>query len=59
MKQLLALIQVKKIIALLLTVVFVVMSLRGQIDTQSFMTVFLLVIGAYFGQSIAKESKQQ
>ena len=58
MKQLLNLISVKKIIALLLTVVFAIMTLRGEIDTQSFMTVFLLVIGAYFGQSIAKETKE-
>lgn len=57
MKELLSLIQVKKIIALVLTLVFAIMTVEGQIDTQSFMTVFLLVIGAYFGQSIAKNSK--
>ena len=57
MKELLSLIQVKKIIALVLTLVFAIITLKGQIDTQSFMTVFLLVIGAYFGQSIAKNSK--
>lgn len=57
MKELLSLIQVKKIIALVLTLVFAIITLKGQIDTQSFMTVFLMVIGAYFGQSIAKNSK--
>lgn len=57
MKELLSLIQVKKIIALILTLVFAIITLKGQIDTQSFMTVFLMVIGAYFGQSIAKNSK--
>ena len=57
MKELLALLQVKKIIALVLTAVFCVLALKGGIDTQNFMTVFLLVIGAYFGQSIANNSK--
>ena len=57
MKELLSLIQVKKIIALVLTLVFAIMTVKGQIDNQSFMTVFLMVIGAYFGQSIAKNSK--
>lgn len=57
MKELRALISVKKIIALVLTIVFAIMTLKGQIDVQNFMTVFLLVIGAYFGQSIAKETK--
>ena len=57
MKELRALISVKKIIALVLTGVFAIMTLKGQIDTQNFMTVFLLVIGAYFGQSIAKQNQ--
>lgn len=57
MKELLALLQVKKIIALVLTFVFCTLALKGGIDTQNFMTVFLLVIGAYFGQSIANNSK--
>jgi len=58
MKELRMLLQVKKLIALGLTVVFMIMTLKGAIDTQSFMTVFLLVIGAYFGQSIANNSSK-
>lgn len=40
-------------------ILFSVMVLRGQVSTQDFMGVFMLVVGTYFGQSIAKESKQQ
>lgn len=57
MKELKSLISVKKIIALMLSIVFCAMTLKGQVDLQSFMTVFLLVIGAYFGQSIANQNK--
>lgn len=55
MKQLL---QIKKIIALVLTFVFAVLSLKGDIDSQSFLTVFLVIIGFYYGQSTAKNSKE-
>lgn len=46
---------VKKLIALLLTLTFIVMCFRGQVDVTNFMSVFTLVIGTYFGQSIAKK----
>lgn len=51
------LIQIKKIIAILLTVVFVTLSLSGKIDVQAFMSVYLMVIGVYFGQSVAKSGR--
>lgn len=63
MKQLLNLLQIKKIIAMVLTVVFAVLSLKGIVTAEQFITVFSVVIGFYFGQSsvrqAAVESKQQ
>lgn len=56
MNELLALLQIKKIIALSLTLVFVILSIKGGIDAQSFLTVFLVIIGFYFGQSTVKDS---
>lgn len=49
------LIEVKKIIALLITLVFVVLSLKGALNTQEIMTIVTSVIFFYFGQSTAKE----
>lgn len=40
MKELKGLLQVKKLIALLLTIVFCVLSAKGQVSSQEFLTVF-------------------
>lgn len=54
--------QIKKIIALLLTIVFSILSLKGSISSTEFLTIFSMVIAFYFGQSAArqaiKESKE-
>ena len=48
--------QIKKIIALILTGLFVYMCVYGMIDQNSFMAIFSLVIGFYYGQSTAKST---
>jgi hypothetical protein len=44
---------VKKIIAILCTLVFLFLSVTNKISSEQFMTVFSLIIGTYFGQSVA------
>ena len=45
------LLSVKSIVTLVLTVVFAVLALRGDITGQDFLTIFLMVISFYFGRS--------
>lgn len=58
MKEIKGLLQVKKIIALLLTIVFCVLSIKQKVSSQEFLTVFSLVIAFYFGQSTARQSSK-
>ena len=48
--------QIKKLIALLLTIVFAILSLRGLISSSEFLTIFSMVIAFYFGQSSARQA---
>ncbi len=59
MEELKNLLQVKKLIALLLTVVFCGLSFKGNVSSQEFLTVFSLVIAFYFGQSTARQAKNE
>lgn len=63
METLKKLLQIKKVIALILTVVFSVLALKGQIGATEFLTIFSMVIAFYFGQSSTrqaiKETKEQ
>lgn len=43
------LLDVKSLVTLILTVVFGCMTIAGQVDTQSFLTIFSVVIAFYFG----------
>lgn len=52
------LIEVKKIIALFLTVTFIVLSLNGVITGESFTNIFLIIVGFYFGQSTVKNANK-
>lgn len=51
------LIEVKKLIALLLTIMFCVLSGKGSITAEQFQTIFLIIVSFYFGQSTAKANK--
>ena len=53
-KRLANLISVKSIVTIALTAVFGVLALRGEITSQDFMTIFLIVISFYFGSQSQK-----
>ena len=63
METLKKLLQIKKLIAFILTLVFSVLALKGQIGATEFLTIFSMVIAFYFGQSSTrqaiKETKEQ
>lgn len=51
------LLTVKSLVTLLLAVIFAVLSIRGTISGQEFLTVFTVVISFYFGTQKVKEDK--
>ena len=52
------LITVKSILTLMISVVFCILSLRGLISSESFITIFASIIGYYFGtQKVDDTSK--
>lgn len=51
-----SLIEVKKIIALLVTIVFCVLAFNGGIQSTEFLTIFSLIIGYYFGASGTRQA---
>jgi len=53
------LLQIKKIIALLTTVVFCILSVRGLLSSTEFLSVFTLIIGFYFGQSSVRQTVKE
>lgn len=56
MELLKGLLQIKKIIALLTTIVFCILSYRGSLSSTEFLSVFTLIVGFYFGQSSARQA---
>jgi len=44
---------VRKVIALLLTIVFCYLSIQGKITQEQFIPIFSMVLGYYFGRSTA------
>lgn len=48
------LLSVKSIVTMLLTVVFAVLALRGDITGKDFLTIFLMVVTFYFGTQSQK-----
>lgn len=51
--------EVKSIITLSLTAVFSVLSLRGQVSSEQFLTVFTTIIAFYFGVQYQKNSAKK
>lgn len=43
------LVDLKSIITILLTATFIYLAVIGKVDVQTYMTVFIVVIGFYFG----------
>ena len=58
-EKLVKLIDVKSIVTLILAVVFAVLSLKGVISPEQFLTVFTVVISFYFGTQFEKRSKEE
>lgn len=54
LKRIAALLSVKSIVTIVLTVVFMVLALRGDVTGQDFLTIFLMVISFYFGTQSQK-----
>lgn len=52
------LINVKSLVTLLLTVVFMVLSLLGKIGDAAFMEIFKLIIIFYFGTQVGKKEAE-
>lgn len=50
---------VKKFIAIIVSVAFVILSLMGKISSDNFMNVVLMIFTFYFTQSIVKENKEK
>ena len=55
-KRLAKLIDVKSIMTLMLTIVFCVMALCGVISGQEFLTIFVVIVGFYFGTQSQKKA---
>lgn len=51
--------QIKKIIALLLTVVFCYLAVVNKVTSEQYLTVFSLVIAFYFGQSTVRQAVKE
>ena len=50
------LLEVKKLIALIVVIVFCIMALRGDIGSEQFMTVLTMIVSFYFMQSSIRAS---
>ena len=50
---------VKKIIAILLTIVFCILSITKHIGSTEFLSVFSMVIGYYFGASVGRQATNE
>lgn len=57
-EKLIKLLDVKSMVTLTMTVVFAVLSLRGKITSEQFLTVFTVVISFYFGTQYRKNSER-
>lgn len=53
-KRIAALLSVKSIVTIVLTVMFVILAFRGEITGSDFLTIFLMVISFYFGTQSQK-----
>ena len=57
--KLVKLLDVKSIVTLILTAVFAVLALRGDISPEQFLTIFATVIAFYFGVQYQKHQKEE
>ena len=55
-KRLAALLAVKSVVTIILTLIFAYLAVKGQVSTDQFLTVFTVVIAFYFGTQAEKNS---
>ena len=53
------LLSVKKIIAILLTIVFCILSITKHIGSTEFLSIFSMVVGYYFGASVSRQATNE
>lgn len=58
-KRLANLLCIKSLVTMIATVVFSVLSLRGDMSADKFLTVFTVIIAFYFGTQANKENKTE
>lgn len=58
-KELLKIFQIKKMIALLTTIVFCVLSIMNKISSSEFLSVFSMIVAFYFGQSSVRQTYKE
>ena len=58
-KNLAALVKVKTIVTIALTIVFCVLALTGELENRDFLTVFTTVIAFYFGSQTEKKNLEK
>lgn len=51
--------QIKKLIALLTTVVFCILALKNIISSTEFLSVFTMIVGFYFGSSATRQATKE
>lgn len=59
LKKIAKLIDVKSLVTLALTAAFIILSLKGIIKADQFMTVFTVVISFYFGTQVGKRDAEK
>lgn len=52
------LIDVKSIVTMITTIIFSVLALKGAISPDQFLTIFVVIIGFYFGTQTKKGGKE-
>ena len=53
------LVSIKSIVTLALTAVFSYLSIKGVISGDNFLSVFLIIIGFYFGSQVEKKKSEE
>jgi hypothetical protein len=57
-KRLANLLTIKSLVTLVVTAVFAVLALKGEISGEQFLTIFTVIIAFYFGTQAAKNENQ-
>jgi len=59
LKKFTLLVEVKKIIAIIMTIVFCILALRKDVPVEQTMTIITMIITYYFSQSVEKERRKE